>query len=163
VGAHREDGATAKGGFRSVRWRFLDGGMLLLKVEGEVGTCGTEESKRSEPRHKNGWRAEEGWSSPKGSNGYGGGSDPVAPGSGFRQWSGPTAVGSSVGGCGVLHLEGETCVRERGRKGGGHDGDRCFKMAGVTVREEGGGGGGGGAGTAWCHTVGGGSGPRPDW
>jgi hypothetical protein len=37
----------------------------------------------------------------------------------------------------VLHLEGETWVRER-VEGGGRDGDRWFKMAHAVVCEEGG-------------------------
>jgi hypothetical protein len=103
------------------------------RKEGEVDTCGAGELKRSESRWKNGWRAEEGWSSPKGSSGVS--FDPVAPDGVFWRWSGPTIVGS-VGGHGVLHLEGETQVRESGK--GGHDGDRWFKMAGAAMREEGG-------------------------
>jgi hypothetical protein len=42
---------------------------------------------------------------------------------------------SSVGGRGMLHLEGETRVRERERADGrrGRGGDHWFKMAGATV------------------------------
>jgi hypothetical protein len=43
----------------------------------------------------------------------------------------------------VLHLEGETWVRERESGKGGRGGDHWIKMTGVTVREEG----------AWCCAV----------